>query len=168
MPGKLSTKWWRWAFIAAVPLLLHAVLMSYSRGAMLSLVVGVPLLILRSRRKRQFAFVFVLLIARSPTWRVGSNGKIPLRLRDMNRRLGERPLRLLGCGVRDRRRLSGIGVGMRNSNLFTYQYGADVQGRTIHSQYLQTMADSGYPALFFYLVAFGVHLIAMAAHARRT
>ncbi len=36
-----------------------------------------------------------------------------------------------------------LGVGVRNSNLFSYQYGADMEGRTIHSQYLQIAADCG-------------------------
>ena len=29
-----------------------------------------------------------------------------------------------------------VGVGVRNANLFSEQYGADMEGRTIHSQYL--------------------------------
>lgn len=44
-----------------------------------------------------------------------------------------------------------FGLGIRNSNLFTYDYGADMPGRSIHSQYLQTAADSGWMALALYL-----------------
>jgi O-antigen ligase len=44
-----------------------------------------------------------------------------------------------------------FGFGIRNSNLFTFQYGADIEGRSIHSQYLQTAADSGWIGLGFYL-----------------
>jgi O-antigen ligase len=44
-----------------------------------------------------------------------------------------------------------FGMGIRNSNLFTFKYGADMEGRTIHSQYLQTAADSGWVALAIYL-----------------
>ena len=44
-----------------------------------------------------------------------------------------------------------FGVGIRNSNLFSYQYGADMEGRTIHSQYLQIAADNGFVGLGLYL-----------------
>ena len=46
-----------------------------------------------------------------------------------------------------------FGLGIRNSNLYTYDYGADMPGRTIHSQYLQTAADSGLVGLGLYLAA---------------
>jgi O-antigen ligase len=44
-----------------------------------------------------------------------------------------------------------FGVGIRNANLYSHDYGADVEGRTIHSQYLQTAADSGFVGLGLYL-----------------
>jgi O-antigen ligase len=44
-----------------------------------------------------------------------------------------------------------FGFGIRNSNLFTFQYGADIEGRTIHNQYLQIAADSGWPAAGLYV-----------------
>jgi O-antigen ligase len=47
-----------------------------------------------------------------------------------------------------------LGVGVRNSEIFSNKYGADMQGRTIHSVYLQVAADSGFPAMGFYLATF--------------
>lgn len=44
-----------------------------------------------------------------------------------------------------------FGVGIRNANLFSYDYGADMPGRTIHSQYLQIAADNGFVGLGLYL-----------------
>ena len=46
---------WRWFFLALVPLIVHAVLMTFSRGAMLSLLVVTPLVAIRSRRRMQMA-----------------------------------------------------------------------------------------------------------------
>jgi O-antigen ligase len=40
-----------------------------------------------------------------------------------------------------------FGVGVRNSNLVSELYGADMEGRTIHSQLLQILADTGFPGL---------------------
>ena len=48
-----------------------------------------------------------------------------------------------------------FGLGIRNSNLFTFDYGADMPGRSIHSQYLQTAADSGWVALGLYVLFLG-------------
>ena len=55
----------RWAFLAMVPVIVHAVLMTYSRGAMLSLLVSWPLVVVRSRyRARIFlaSVAFALLV----------------------------------------------------------------------------------------------------------
>ena len=45
-------KWWRWLYLACAPLLVHGVLMTYSRGAMLSLLLTSPLLVMRFQKKR--------------------------------------------------------------------------------------------------------------------
>ena len=56
---------WRWFFLALIPVLIHAVLMTYSRGAMVSLIGAAPMLLARSRHH-----------ARSPwsAWRWPSRG----------------------------------------------------------------------------------------------
>src|SRR5262249_11196002 len=41
----------RWLFLGLLPILLHAVLMTYSRGAMVSLMLASPLVVLRSRHR---------------------------------------------------------------------------------------------------------------------
>jgi O-antigen ligase len=44
-----------------------------------------------------------------------------------------------------------FGVGARNTNLYLDRYGADVEGRTIHNQFLQMGASFGIPAMLVYL-----------------
>ena len=146
-----NRRWWRWGFMLVIPLLLHAVMLSYSRGAMLSLIPTAVLVWWRARDKKLVSLlyaagvVFVFAMAgkeiqerffsigqqevdasaqsRWTTW------KIAVRMAN------ERPI---------------FGMGIRNSNLFTFRYGADMEGRSIHSQYLQTAADSGWVALALY------------------
>ncbi len=43
------------------------------------------------------------------------------------------------------------GVGVRNANFYGENYGTDFWGRSIHSLYLQVAADSGIPAMVVYI-----------------
>ena len=148
------TSRFRWLFLAMLPPLMHAVFMSYSRGAMLSMIPGMLLWIFRSRYKVKVALLLTFMGMLVP---VLAGKEIQARFESTaefdqdasaNSRLttwriawqmsSENPI---------------FGLGIRNSNLFTYAYGADIPGRTIHSQYLQTAADSGLVALALYLTA---------------
>jgi probable O-glycosylation ligase (exosortase A-associated) len=144
----------RWFFLALLPPLMHAVFMSYSRGAMLSVIPGALLWLVRSRNKFKVALLLVMLSALIPllagkeiqarfesTADYDSDASANSRLTTWKiawQMATENPI---------------FGLGIRNSNLFTYDYGADIPGRTIHSQYLQTAADSGLVALALYLMA---------------
>lgn len=148
------TSRWRWLFLAMIPPLLHAVFTSYSRGAMLSLIPGVLLWMVRSRHKMKVAVLLVgigclvpVLAGKEIQERFSStadyNADDSAKARFTTWKIAwrmatENPL---------------FGMGIRNSNLYTFDYGADIPGRTIHSQYLQTAADSGLVALALYLVA---------------
>ena len=148
--------WWRWGFLLVIPPLLHAVLLSYSRGAMLSLCVAAIYIWFRARNKAFISSMYgiaivLVLIMTGPEIRERffSIGKADVdesaqsRWTTWNiaiRMANERPL---------------FGLGIRNSNLFTFDYGADMPGRSIHSQYLQTAADSGWVALALYVFFLG-------------
>ncbi len=146
--------WFRWAFLAMIPLILHAVLMSYSRGAMVSLIAAVPFYLLRARRRVQL----ILILA-------GISGLIPvLAGKEIRARFFTLEQTDVDASANSRReswaaayRIANdnpiFGVGIRNSELFSHEYGADLEGRTIHSQYLQTAADSGWVALALYITA---------------
>ncbi len=157
-----TRRWWRWIFVGSVPLVLHAVLMTYSRGAMLSLIAATPLLMLRSERKKQFGLVLILLIALVPTL---AGNEIRTRFfstqdydsdESANSRFDSWRAAILIAND-----YPVFGAGIRNANLLSYQYGADMEGRTIHSQYFQTLADAGYPGLALYLFALGSTWLAM-------
>lgn len=148
--------WGRWAFVAFIPVIIHAVLTSYSRGAMLSLLLSVPIYLLRCRHRVQLltlllgvALILPLLAGKEIRERFFSIEQHEIDESATSRKNSwaiawqmaqERPL---------------FGYGIRNSNLYTFQYGADIQGRTIHSQYLQIAADSGLVGLSAYLLALG-------------
>jgi probable O-glycosylation ligase (exosortase A-associated) len=147
-----NRRWWRWAFLLVIPVLLHAVMLSYSRGAMVSLAVVSPLVWWRSRNKLFVSALYVagaLLVA-------GMAGK---EIRERFFSIGRHEVDASAnsrwttwqIAVRMANERPLFGFGIRNSNLFTFRYGADMEGRTIHSQYLQTAADSGWVALALYL-----------------
>jgi probable O-glycosylation ligase (exosortase A-associated) len=144
---------WRWFFLALAPVIIHAVLMTYSRGAMLSLLATCPLLALRARRRLQMATLGAVLLLGAIPVMAGPE----IRARFLTIEKSEED------ASANSRRSSWLaawkmaqdnpvfGVGVRNANLFAYDYGADIKGRTIHSQYLQIAADNGLVGLGLYL-----------------
>lgn len=148
---------WRWAFLVLIPLLLHAVLMTYSRGAMVSLLAVTPLIWLRSQQRRLLglgglALLFVMPLMAGPEIRARffttanheQDGSAQSRFQSWTAAwhiAQDNPI---------------FGVGLRNSNLYSFEYGADLQGRTIHNQYLQIAADAGFVGLGLYLAALGM------------
>ncbi|MFP4145595.1 MAG: O-antigen ligase family protein [Phycisphaeraceae bacterium] len=158
MGGDPKTRPWRIAVGGLTgAMLLHAVMMTYSRGAMLAAGMGMGWLILRHR----------------PRWQAGAMAG--LLLLGMTALMGpEIRSRLLSTldyqqDASAQSRFDSwsaawemawdeplLGHGIRNANRFSANYGADRAGRTIHNQYLQIAADSGIPAAALYLALLGV------------
>lgn len=159
--GVTAPRFWQRGFcwFLAV-LMLHALLMSYSRGAMIAALVGVVWLLLNHRPRWQAAAITIVLCAAISVLAGKEIRERFLSTRNYQTdysaqsRLAswkaawelawERPL---------------IGQGIRNSNQFTYYYGADQRGRTIHNQFLQVAADSGIPAAGVYITIIGLSLV---------
>jgi probable O-glycosylation ligase (exosortase A-associated) len=157
-----STKVWRWVFLAAIPLLLHAVLMSYSRGAMVALIVATPLFVLRSPKKGPMVAILLVMLALVPVLAGQEIRNEFFSVEEYNTDSSANSrFESWAAAFRMANDYPVFGVGIRNSGLFSLQYGADYAGRTIHSQYLQTLADGGYPALGLYLLALGSVYLAM-------
>jgi probable O-glycosylation ligase (exosortase A-associated) len=143
-----NRRWWRWGFLAAIPILGHAVLLTYSRGAMLALGITAVLMWVRSRNKAFVTFAYtlglILLI-------VTTGKEIEERFMSIGKENTNPRWVSWGVAIRMANDRPIFGFGVRNSNLFTFDYGADEEGRTIHSQYLQIAADSGWPAFTLYV-----------------
>jgi probable O-glycosylation ligase (exosortase A-associated) len=144
---------YRWLFLAVVPVLIHAVLMTYSRGAMLSMLIAAPLSLFRGKyraRKLLFAGLIALLVP------IMAGQEIRNRFASIsdNERDDSANSRFTSwaIGLQIAREHPVLGVGVRNSNLFTYAYGADKEGRTIHNQYIQVAADNGFVGTGLYIL----------------
>jgi probable O-glycosylation ligase (exosortase A-associated) len=158
----------RWAFLALIPPVVHAVLMTYSRGAMLSLVVAWPLMVSRSRYRARITLMSIMFgVLALP---VLAGPEIQARFFSIkdnevddsanSRRQSWAAAWKIACDY------PILGVGVRNANLFSHQYGADMEGRTIHSQYLQIAADCGFVGIGLYLAMLG-SVFASTRRARR-
>ena len=133
-------------------LMLHAVMMSYSRGAMVSAVLGITWILLWHHSKKQ-----AIVLATCACFAIGILAGDQIQERFLStadyradasalsrfdswnaawRITWDRPL---------------FGQGIRNSNILSQNYGADRSGRTIHNQYLQVAADSGIPAALIFI-----------------
>jgi probable O-glycosylation ligase (exosortase A-associated) len=148
----MERRWWRWFFASLIPPIVHAVLMTYSRGAMVALALAAPLIIVRSRRPKQLTLGALIMGAMLP---ILAGQEIRDRFFSVEKyeedRSAQSRFGSWAAAWRIAKDHPVFGVGIRNSQLISYQYGADERGRTIHSQYLQLLADGGFPALTLYL-----------------
>jgi probable O-glycosylation ligase (exosortase A-associated) len=146
----------RWLFLLCVPPIMHAVLTSYSRGAMLALILTVPHFLLRCRHRVQLLLMLIGVGLIIPTL---AGQEIRQRFFSIEKYQQDDSAnsRFSSWAIawRMAQERPVFGLGVRNSNLFTFAYGADMVGRTIHSQYLQIAADSGLVGLAAYLAALG-------------
>lgn len=150
-------RWYRWAFLAFIPVIIHAVLMSYSRGAMLSLVVASPLWLLRSRQRVRLGLIYGAVVVFLLPVLAGSEIKarfFSIEQHEVDDSVNSRRA-AWSAAIQMANENPIFGLGLRCANLFSHQYGADVEGRTIHSQYLQIAADNGWVGLGFYLMVLG-------------
>jgi len=134
----------RWVYLGGVAFLGHAVLLSFSRGAMLSLVVTAPLLLLYSQRRKQLFAVLCLagVCAVATAGPEVQNRFFSITQHDADESAQSR-LTTWKIAITMAAEEPLFGFGVRNSNLYTKAYGADIEGRSIHSQYLQIAADCG-------------------------
>ncbi len=143
---------WRWFFAAMVPVLLHAVLMTYSRGAMVALLVTSPLIFLRSRRKKLMTLGFAALAFIIPLL---AGPEIRKRFFSVEQyeedKSAQSRFSSWSAGFAIAQDYPVFGIGPRNSPMVIKRYGADQSGRVIHSQYLQLAADMGFVGLAWYL-----------------
>lgn len=142
-------------FIGA--LMIHAMLMSYSRGAMLSTVIAAGWLLFHHRPRYQSAVIGLALFM---VVSVLAGQEIRERFFSTNNfnadQSAQSRFESWGAAWQIATDHPFTGQGVRNSVFFSQNYGADRVGRTIHSQYLQIAADSGIPAMVSYLALIGV------------
>jgi O-antigen ligase len=133
-------------------MLLHAVLMTFSRGAMVALLLSAPLIFFRGKHKGQLALA-ALAIAIAIPFMAGQEIRDEFFSVERYQEDGSAQSRFESWRAAYRISLDYpiFGVGIRNSDLFSNMYGADREGRAIHNQFLQILADSGYPALLLYV-----------------
>ena len=150
---EFTPKWYRWGFLLFIPLLIHAVVSSYSRGAMLSMALVAPLYLFYSRKKL-FLCVLYLGVAIMMPFLAGKEIQerfFSVEKVETDASFSSR-LDSWGAAMRIANEFPVFGAGVRNSNLLSQQYGADLYGRTIHSTYLQIAADNGWLGLLVYLL----------------
>lgn len=142
--------------------ILHAVMMTYSRGAMLAAAVGLAWLLMHHRPRVQAA---VMAMALAVAVSVMAGEEIRDRFvstadyQNDDSALSRFDSWNAALDIAIAHPLTGKGI--RNSNVYSRNYGADLAGRTIHNQYLQIAADSGFPAAIIYTAMVGIALFGL-------
>ncbi|QEL15433.1 O-antigen ligase family protein [Limnoglobus roseus] len=149
---EFTVKWYRWCFLLLIPVIMHAVLSTYSRGAMISMLMAAPVFMLFSQKRRFLLLVYLGIAVMLPFM---AGKEIQDRFFSVEQREMDDSYRsrLVSWGIAWDIALEYpiFGVGVRNSNAEMFERGADMIGRTIHSQYFQIAADSGLSAMIIYL-----------------
>lgn len=143
---------YRWGYLLLIPVIMHAVVSTYSRGAMISMAMAAPVFMLFSRKRRQL-LCFYAVIGVLVTFMAGKEIQdrfFSIEQREMDDSYRSRLLSW-GIAIEIASEYPIFGVGVRNSNAEMFSRGADMEGRTIHSQYLQIAADSGLCAAIIYV-----------------
>jgi probable O-glycosylation ligase (exosortase A-associated) len=157
-PMKGIWRWWPMVVSAALGLLMmHAVMMTFSRGAMLASAVGIIWVLIHHRPRWQSAGAVIGLVA---VLSVMAGPQIQERfLSTTNYKTDASAQSRFGswsAAWQIAWENPVLGKGIRNSNQYSMNYGADKMGRTIHNQYLQIAADTGIPAATIYLAMLGL------------
>jgi probable O-glycosylation ligase (exosortase A-associated) len=148
--------WVRGATAAAGLLMIHAIMLTYSRGAMLAALIAAGWLVLRHRPRGQAvaaaaAMLVVVAVLAGPEVRDRFTSTAAFSEDDSAQ--ARLTTWKIGWALAWERPLTGHGI--RNSRMLMQSYDAELDGRTIHSMYLQIAADSGIPALLVFCALLG-------------
>ena len=148
-----SRQWWLKAIMLVMGVLVvHAILLTYSRAAMLSGIFCFFVIFAYHRPKRH-GLVLAGLVILSISIMAGPAVQSRFMTLAANNLDSSMQSRYDSWGAAWKiiwdHPLTGVGV--RNSNLFTRNYGADEIGRSIHNLYLQLAADNGLPSVMVYI-----------------
>lgn len=166
-----ETRLRRWAYLAVTLPTIHAIMFTYSRGAMLSAVVIGIGMILSSIRRHTLTTILISIFLVCVVSALAGNAvrtrfmTISEKFRDASAHSRYESWK---AGYRIARAYPVFGVGLRNSNLLSQDYGADQKGRTIHNVYLQIAADAGIPAALIFILLIGSSFFWLAQGVWRT
>lgn len=160
-----SRGWWRWAFLLVLPVLAHAVQLTFSRGAMLSTILTAPFIFVFSRNKR----LLLVLGAVGAVFVYVTSGQelkerfFSIKQHDLDESANMRK-QAWAAATKIATDRPFFGFGLRCSGPHLEEYGSTKGMTVIHSQYLQLAADTGwvgvglYVALYLTAVVYGARV----------
>jgi len=160
---------YRWGFLAFVPVILHAVMLTFSRGALLTIIVSSPFLILRGPQRRM---KIILALCAMPGVLYMAGAEVQNRFASTGDYSADASAQSRFDSWKAALKMAAdqplFGWGTRNSPLFIKEYGGDIEGRAVHNQYLQVAADNGFIGAGFYIGAIFFALLGYQRVIRRT
>jgi O-antigen ligase len=158
----------RWVFLIGAAMIGHCILLSYSRGAMLSVIATAPLYLFRCQSKKAILTLYLIGLAALP---ILAGEEIQKRFFSIGEHKSDESaqsrMTTWGIAWRMAQERPLLGYGIRNSSLYTYKFGADEEGRVIHSTWLQIAADSGIAGLGCYALMLASAFACLALIRRR-
>jgi O-antigen ligase len=152
--------WFRWVFLMGAPILAYAVTLTYSRGAMVSILACLPMMLMLSQRKKYVIGAYILGAA----FILGTSGpQLRDRFFSVSKHDADESANARKTAWKIAIKMASekpfFGMGIRCSQLKTFDYGADFENMAIHNTYLQFAADSGWLAMVWYIGLLGSAII---------
>lgn len=136
----------RWPALGALMLMMHLVFFSFSRGGMLGMLVVLPAMLLRMKRR---AVGWALIVCLAAAGAAMAGPQVRARLFSIHQyELDDSAQARLAAWRTAQKVIADhplAGVGPRNFTVVAHRY-PDARGGTVHNQFLQTAADMGLPA----------------------
>jgi O-antigen ligase len=142
----------RWVYLMFVPIITHAVMLSFSRGALLSVLLVAPLIFVFTRYK---VFVGLVYMAGAVFILATSGPELKERFFSISKHdtddsaNSRKRTWLMAIDLANQKPIFGYGI--RCSTLYTKDANG-VEEQAIHNTYLQMAADSGWVGMALYLM----------------
>lgn len=147
-----TKRWWRWLFLTLFLPAAHVIMLSFSRGAMLSsILVGFGMVLTQNKHRVMTILVSIAigLVALSLAGVEVRERFFSIKKKDTDASAQSRLTTWRG-GWNMAKDHPVFGVGLRNSNYVIHRYVDVSKGKTIHNVYIQIAADSGIPSMCCY------------------
>lgn len=151
----VQNKWVKLALLGIVPVLMHAIICTFSRGAYLGMLAVCGYSMLRMKRKAVIVLailIFIPMLARMQGKEHRERIRTVLVTGEERERSAQSRIEAWKGGLRMMADHPLVGVGLQNFEAFIKRYNPEVVNLVAHNTYIQIGGEAGIPAVVAYIL----------------